>query len=156
MADKQRFGNGDRSPSGNVSDKTSSAYRKGPNAQDNLMDSKNSGQKVGRPKKADLAQTKDMTKREQSAALREYRQRLLLNPKSPKLIEKLFDTAFDDDHKNQAVAMKLLADRLMPLAGFTADGKQQASVNINITGLSSGSTDTGVIIDGESGEIDDE
>lgn len=120
------------------------------------MDSKEDGQKVGRPKKADLTQTKDMTKREQSAALREYRQRLLLNPKSPKLIEKLFDTAFDDDHKNQAVAMKLLADRLMPLAGFTADGKQQASVNINITGLSSGSTDTGVIIDGESGEIDDE
>jgi hypothetical protein len=120
------------------------------------MDNEKSGQKVGRPTKAALVQTKEMTKREQSQALREYRQRLLLNPKSPKLIEKLFDTAFDDDHKNQAVAMKLLADRLMPLAGFTADGKQQASVNINITGLSSGSTDTGVIIDGESGELDDE
>ncbi len=113
------------------------------------MEDKKIGQKVGRPTKKELASTQEMTKREQSAALREYRQRLLLNPKSPKLIEKLFDTAFDDEHKNQAVAMKLLADRLMPLAGFTSEGKNQASVNINITGLSSGSTDTGVIIDGE-------
>ena len=48
-----------------------------------------------------------------------------------------------------------LADRLMPVAGFTADGKQQAQVSINITGLSSGSTDTGVIIDGESGDVED-
>lgn len=113
------------------------------------MDSEKIGQKVGRPSKQELSATKDMTKREQSAALREYRQRLLLNPKSPKLIEKLFDTAFDDEHKNQAVAMKLLADRLMPLAGFTADGKAQTAVSINITGLGQ---DNGVIIDGETVE----
>lgn len=114
------------------------------------MEDKEIGQKVGRPTKKELASTKEMTKREQSQALREYRQRLLLNPKSPKLIEKLFDTAFDDDHKNQAVAMKLLADRLMPLAGFTADGKQQAAVSINITGLGQ---DNGVVIEGET--VDD-
>lgn len=111
--------------------------------------------KGGRPSKQALQDTKQMSKREQSAALREFRQRLLLNPQSPKLLEKLFDTAFDDDHKQQGLAMKLLADRLMPVAGFTADGKQQAQVSINITGLSSGSTDTGVIIDGESGDIED-
>ena len=111
--------------------------------------------KGGRPSKQALQNTKQMSKREQSAALREFRQRLLLNPQSPKLLEKLFDTAFDDDHKQQGLAMKLLADRLMPVAGFTADGKQQAQVSINITGLSSGSTDTGVIIDGESGDVED-
>ena len=111
--------------------------------------------KTGRPSKQELDSTKAMTKREQSAALKEFRQRLLLNPKSPKLIEKLFETAFDDDHKQQGLAMKLLSDRLMPVAGFTADGKQQAQVSINITGLSSGSTDTGVIIDGDSGDIED-
>jgi len=119
------------------------------------MDNEKSGQKVGRPTKKDLASTKEMTKREQSAALREYRQRLLLHPKSPKLIEKLFDTAFDDEHKNQAVAMKLLSDRLMPLAGFTHDGKQQASVSINITGLGTDQP-SGVVIDGTTGDIDDE
>ena len=111
--------------------------------------------KGGRPSKQALQSTNTMTKREQSAALKEFRQRLLLNPQSPKLIEKLFDTAFDDDHKQQGLAMKLLADRLMPVAGFTHDGKQQAQVSINITGLSSGSTDTGVIIDGETGDVDD-
>lgn len=111
--------------------------------------------KGGRPSKKALADTKQMSKREQSAALREFRQRLLLNPQSPKLLEKLFDTAFDDDHKQQGLAMKLLADRLMPVAGFTADGKQQAQVSINITGLSSGSTDTGVVIDNESGDVED-
>lgn len=109
--------------------------------------------KVGRPSKKDLASTASMTKREQSQALKEYRQRLLLNPKSPLLIEKMFSVAFDDEHKNQAVAMKLLADRIMPLAGFTADGKQNAQVSINISGLT---PDQGVVIDGTAEELDDE
>ena len=47
----------------------------------------------------------------------------------------MFEIAFDDEHKQQAVAMKLLADRLMPVAGFTSDGKQQAQVSINISGI---------------------
>lgn len=113
----------------------------------------NTPAKRGRPSKKALAGTKEMSKREQSAALREFRQRLLLNPKSPMLIEKLFDTAFDDEHKNQSVAMKILSDRLMPLAGFTADGKANAAVSINITGLND---NAGVTIDGGTGEIDDE
>jgi hypothetical protein len=112
------------------------------------------GRKVGRPRKADLESTNSLTKREQSAKLKEFRQRLLLNPKSEKLIEHLFTVALDDEHKNQPVAMKLLADRLLPVAGFTHDGKQQASVSINISGLGV-SSDTGVTIDGHSGDIED-
>jgi len=112
----------------------------------------NAPAKRGRPSKKALEGTKQMSRREQSAALKEFRQRLLLNPKSPLLIEKLFDTAFDDDHKNQSVAMKILSDRLMPVAGFTSDGKANASVSINITGLN----DTnGVTIDGGTGEVDE-
>lgn len=112
------------------------------------------GTMIGRPKKGDLEGTKTLSKREQAAALKEFRQRLLLNPKSPALVEKLFDLAFDDEAKNQAVALKILSDRLMPVAGFTADGKQQASVSINITGIGSESKDVsaGVTIDGNSGE----
>ena len=91
--------------------------------------------KRGRPSKAALQSTKDLSKRQKAAALKDFRARLLLNPKSPALIEKLFDIAFDDEHKQQAVAMKLLADRLMPVAGFTSDGKQQAQVSINISGI---------------------
>ena len=108
--------------------------------------------KIGRPRKSDLEATKTLTKREQSAALKEFRQRLLLNPRSPKLINKLFDLALDDEAKNQAVALKLLADRLLPVAGFTADGKANAQVQINITGLPD---TTGVTIDGNSGEPED-
>ena len=112
-----------------------------------------SDSKGGRPSKQALAATGQMTKREQAGALKEFRQRLLLNPRSPKLVEKMFDMAFDDEHKNQGVALKLLADRLMPVAGFTADGKANAAVSINITGLND---NAGVVIDGGTGEVDDE
>lgn len=114
--------------------------------------------KVGRPSKQELASTGELSKRQQAAALKEFRSRLLLNPKSPKLIEKLFETALDDDHKNQNVAMKILSDRLLPVAGFTADGKQQASVSINISGL--GQETAGVTIEGmneaEDGDYDND
>lgn len=109
--------------------------------------------KVGRPSKKDLESTTQLTKREQSAALKEFRQRLLLNPKSPRLIEKLFDLAFDDEAKNQSTALKILSDRLMPVAGFTSDGKQQAQVSINISGLE---PTHGVTIEGTTGEVDSE
>lgn len=111
--------------------------------------------KAGRPSKQALASTGQLTKREQSAALKEFRQRLLLNPKSPKLIEKLFDLAFDDEAKNQSVALKILSDRLMPVAGFTSDGKQQAQVSINISGIGQPS-DHGVTISGTTGDIEDD
>ena len=112
---------------------------------------------VGRPSKKALQSTKDLSKRQQAAALKEFRARLLLNPKSPKLIEKLFDVAFDDEHKQQAVAMKLLADRLMPVAGFTSDGKQQAQVSINISGIGvpSGSVTVNGAEDAEDAEFEE-
>jgi uncharacterized protein YllA (UPF0747 family) len=110
--------------------------------------------KKGRPSKKDLESTTLMTKREQAAAIKEYRQRLLLHPGSPKLIDKLFSTAFDDESRNQAVAMKILADRVLPAAGFTFDGKTNNQVSINITGLNDPSS--GVTISGSSGEVEDE
>lgn len=111
--------------------------------------------KKGRPSKKDLESTTLMTKREQAAAIKEYRQRLLLHPGSPKLIDKLFSTAFDDEHKNQAVAMKILSDRVLPSAGFTFDGKSNNQVSINITGLTSNDS-PGVTISGDSGEVEDD
>lgn len=113
--------------------------------------------KRGRPTKAALQSTKDLSKRQQAAALKEFRARLLLNPKSPALIEKMFEIAFDDEHKQQAVALKLLADRLMPVAGFTADGKQQAQVSINISGIGvpSGSVTVSGAEDAEDAEFEE-
>jgi hypothetical protein len=109
---------------------------------------------VGRPSNKDLASTKELSKRQQAQKLREFRQRLLLNPKSEKLIEHLFKTALDDEARNQAVAMKLLTDRLLPVAGFTMDQKTAPSVSINISGL--GMPDGGVTIDGTATDVEDE
>lgn len=40
--------------------------------------------------------------------------------------------ALDDEHKNQGVALKILADRLMPVSGFEKlRGNQAISININ-------------------------
>jgi len=115
-----------------------------------------SEKKVGRPSNKELGRTQEMTKREQSQALKQFRERLLLHPKSPALIEKLFSTALDDEAKNQAVAMKLLADRLLPVAGFTSDGKANNAVSINITGIGAPAEPPSVTINGTSGEVEDE
>ena len=114
------------------------------------------GKKVGRPSNKELGKTQEMTKREQSQALKQFRERLLLHPKSPALIEKLFNTALDDEAKNQAVAMKLLADRLLPVAGFTADGKANNAVSINITGIGAPNDPPSVTINGTSGEVEED
>ena len=111
-------------------------------------------EKRGRPSKVALESTKELTKREQAGRMKEFRQRLLLHPKSPALIEKMFSLAMDDDAKNQSVALKLLADRLLPVAGFTSDGKQQNQVSISISGIG-GAEQPGVTISGSSGEIEE-
>jgi hypothetical protein len=110
--------------------------------------------KVGRPSNEELGKTKELTKREQSAAMKEFRQRLLLHPKSPALVEKMFSLALDDEAKNQGIALKLLADRILPVAGFTHDNKQQSQVSINITGIGTDPVH-GVTISGTDGEIED-
>ena len=83
--------------------------------------------KRGRPSKAALQSTKDLSKRQQAAALKDFRARLLLNPKSPALIEKMFDIAFDDEHK------------------------QQAQVSINISGIGTPAGGS-VTVSGDAGE----
>ena len=45
----------------------------------------------------------------------ELKQTLLEHPDVPKVIEKVVRTALDDNRKNQAVAQKLVMDRLLPI-----------------------------------------
>ena len=61
--------------------------------------------KVGRPKG-------------NTAILAEYQERMLNSPKSRKVLDKVFDIALDDDHKHQAVCIKLIVDRLVPMSHF--------------------------------------
>jgi hypothetical protein len=113
------------------------------------------GPKVGRPSKRDLEATEGLSKRQQAAVMKEWRQRILLHPKSEGVIQKLFELALDDDAKNQSVALKILSDRLIPLAGFSAENKSTPSVSINITGIGSDEP-AGVTIEGQYDDGDDD
>ena len=99
--------------------------------------------KAGRPKKS-LIQSKKEGNRNKvgrpkgdADAIKEYKARLLASPKSRKVLDSILNAALDDDHKNQAAAWKLLADRLMPLSYFDKDkaGGGRSAVNITITGV---------------------
>ena len=48
---------------------------------------------------------------------------MLASPKSEAVLEKIFDVALDDEHKNQAACMKMVIDRVLPLSHFEKDKK---------------------------------
>ena len=89
-----------------------------------LVDKKKNRGQIGRPKG-------------DADAIKEYKARLLASPKSRKVLDSILNAALDDDHKNQAAAWKLLADRLMPLSYFDKDKASggRSAVNITITGV---------------------
>lgn len=105
--------------------------------------------KRGRPRKTDLAETAGLTRREQSAIMREYRSRMLASPKSEKVLQKIMDAALDDDHKAQAVAWKIIADRLLPLSGFAEESNSRPSIQVNISTVGDSINVGGTTIDGE-------
>lgn len=81
---------------------------------------------------------------------------MLASPKSAKVLEAIFDAALNDEHKNQAAAWKIIADRIVPVSGFDKSiaGNKGAQININITGLGDTKVDTNEPIDGDFEEID--
>ena len=48
----------------------------------------------------------------------ELKQTLLKHPDVPKVLEKVVSAALDDEHKNQAVAHKILMDRILAISTF--------------------------------------
>ena len=73
---------------------------------------------------------------------------------SDKVFNKLLQKAMDDEDKDQMGALKLIADRLAPLANFTeqgAGGSNGGKVVINIAGLNNNSDVSvqGRVIDAE-------
>lgn len=100
----------------------------------------------GRPKKTELAQSKNPVGRPKgdSSAIEEFKARLIASPRSRKVFDSIMDAALNDDHKNQAAAWKLLMDRLLPLSYFEKDknGGGRPSVNITISGIG-GTVDVG-------------
>tara|TARA_R110000751_G_scaffold296726_1_gene406054 strand:- start:82 stop:522 length:441 start_codon:yes stop_codon:yes gene_type:complete len=91
--------------------------------------------RVGRPpkpKKRGVGRPKG-----NSAILAEYQERMLNSPKSRKVLDKVFDIALDDDHKHQAVCIKLVVDRLVPMSHFEKE-KAGGISGITITMASAG------------------
>ena len=101
-----------------------------------------SKKRVGRPKKKDIVANTPGKRAVrgrppgEAAAMAEFKARILTSPKSIKVIEKIFDAALDDDHKNQSAAWKLLVDRMMPVSMFEDANKQgKGAITINISGI---------------------
>mgnify|MGYP003676608050 CR=1 FL=1 len=80
--------------------------------------------KVGRPKG-------------NAKILAEYQERMLNSPKSRKVLDKVFDIALDDEHKHQAVCLKLVVDRLVPMSHFEKE-KSGGISGITITMATAG------------------
>jgi lysyl-tRNA synthetase class II len=76
-----------------------------------------------------------MSRTEQTRKLHELKARFLNSKRLEPFVAKLFDIALDDEHQGQMAAMKLIADRILPTAGFSSEDKKSSAVQINITGL---------------------
>lgn len=108
--------------------------------------------KLGRPKKKDIAAKTPgkMAKRGrppgEAAAMAEFKARLMNSPKSRKVIDSIINAALDDDHKNQAAAWRIIADRILPLSSFEDSLKGgKSAITINISGIGE---NTGVTVEG--------
>ena len=118
--------------------------------------------KRGRPKKTNVVAKKAGNRgvrgrpKGDAAIINEYKARMLASPKSRKVLEKIFEVALDDEHKNQAACMKMLADRIIPVAAFEQEitkGNGKSSIQINISGIGSGGVNIGST---ESSEVSEE
>ncbi len=102
---------------------------------------KPSGNKIGRPKKSDLAAIRENRSvgrpKGTAAIINEYRDRMPNSSKSEKVLQKIMDAALQDEHPHQAAAWKIIADRIIPVSAFD-QAKQSGAmpqISINISGL---------------------
>lgn len=82
------------------------------------------------------------------------REKLLSEGNTETVLRKIIQIIKDDEHPAQAAMLKLCADRMMPVSMFEdkKDGSRTA-ITINISGIGE---DTGVTIDGERGDMNDD
>lgn len=108
----------------------------------------------GRPKKTELAAKKPGGRgkvgrpKGDASIINEYKARMLASPKSRLVLDKVFEVALDDTHKNQTACMKMVMDRMLPQSYFEKDKVDRGIGGITIT-VNSAQPDAGVVIDGE-------
>ena len=111
------------------------------------------GNPVGRPRQKKLPRGRP---KGEAAIMKDYRMSMLNSPKSPKVLKRIMDAALDDNHKHQAVAWKLVVDRIAPLSVFEkGSGRNDGKIEINITGMSNPVVNTESAIDAEWDEVDE-
>lgn len=90
------------------------------------------GREDARREKRELSK---LSREEQRHRLSLLRTEFLTHSSLDRFVEKLFAMALDDEHSGQAVAIKIISERILPIQSFTAESKKSSAVNINITGL---------------------
>lgn len=84
--------------------------------------------------------------------MEDFKEYLLSDPRATKVIRKTFEIAMDDDHPGQMAALKMCADRILPVSLFEPKkGGNRTAVQINITGIG----ESPITIDNDTGEIDE-
>lgn len=123
---------------------------------------KPSGNPKGRPPKSALKEMKESRSvgrpKGTAAIINDYRDRMLMSPKSAKVLEKIFDAALNDEHPHQAAAWKLVVDRVVPVSAFdqAKQGGSMPQISINISGLNQPTAEVvGEAQDVEYREVDD-
>jgi hypothetical protein len=118
--------------------------------------------KPGRPKKKEVSKlTRGKTgnpvgrPKGEAALMADYRARMLASPKSRKVLDVIFDAALDNDHKHQAAAWKLIADRILPVSQFEAltGSSSKPTITINISGADSATVTSNDAIDAEYSKV---
>ena len=95
------------------------------------------GNPIGRPKKKTEKNPVGRPKGE-AAIMKGYRTRMLNSPQSRKVMDAIFEVAQDTEHKHWPAAMKLIADRILPVAGFEKEAGgagARSAIQISITGV---------------------
>jgi len=94
--------------------------------------------KRGRPRKTDVAKKRKPgvpgRPKGEAAVMKDYKARMLASPKSRKVLDKIFEAALNDEHKNQASAWKIITERIMPVSMFEKEvGSEGGRPTVNIT-----------------------
>ena len=117
--------------------------------------------RVGRPTKAELDSNTNGKRNKVgrppgvAAALKEYTAMMVTSPKSRKVLQKILDAAVDDDHKNQAAAWKIVADRIVPVSMFdVSDAKKPSGISITINTVDA--QEVNIVPEAEYEEVDDD
>lgn len=85
--------------------------------------------------------------------MEDFKEYLLSDPRATQVIRKTFEIAMDDNHPGQMAALKMCADRILPVSLFEPKkGGNRTAVQINITGIG----EQPIVIDNETGEVSED